>query len=129
MTKTLLTALLVVSSVFSLHAASTVVSSVNFGTATTGITGLIGMVQDILSRLVPILIGLAVLAFFWFLVLFVWNASDNPTEQIQSRKGMAYSLLAIFVMVSIWGIVGLIASIIGIDSGAKMPSFKLPGEQ
>jgi len=102
--------------------------SVGVTQSTSGIMGLIGLVQEVMNRLVPIMVGLAVLAFFWFVVVFVWMAKDNPDEQIKARSGMGYSILAIFVMVSIWGIISFIGNTFGIAQGGSAPAFKVPGE-
>ncbi len=99
-----------------------------FSTSFTPILSLIAFAQTILNKLVPFTIGLAVLAFFWFLVLFIWKASDNPTEQAKLKSGMLWSIIALFVMVAIWGIVGFIANMLGVQVGGSMPGFKLPGE-
>lgn len=125
MKKTLLTSCALVSSVFSVFAQVTI----TLGSQATGIKGLINMTQGILTRLVPILIGLAVLALFWFIIKFIWMAKDNPEEQIKARVGMGYSIFALFVMVSIWGIIGLIGSTLGVGQGGSMSGFKVPGEK
>jgi hypothetical protein len=82
---------------------------------------LLALAQTIVSRLVPFAIGVAVLALFYFLITFIWKGKDNAEEQQKSLKGMGYSVLAIFVMVSIWGIVGLVGSISGIGQGGSIP--------
>jgi|JI10StandDraft_1071094.scaffolds.fasta_scaffold256993_2 hypothetical protein len=73
------------------------------------------------SSLIPIAVSLAVLAFFWYLVKFIWMASDNPEAQSKAKSGIFYSIFAIFVMVSIWGIVGLMQGTLGINSRAERP--------
>jgi hypothetical protein len=93
-----------------------------------GPLGLLALAQTIVSRLVPFLVGLAVVVFFWFLVTFIWKGKDNPEEQKKGRAGMMYSLLAIFVMVSLWGIITFIGGILGIGQGGSISGFNLPGE-
>lgn len=82
---------------------------------------LLALAQEIISRLVPFAIGLAVLAFFWFLIVFIWKGSSDPAKREDSLKGMGYSVLALFVMVSIWGIIGLLGSIVGVGQGGNIP--------
>jgi hypothetical protein len=82
---------------------------------------LLALAQEIISRLVPFAIGLAVLAFFWFLIVFIWKGGSDPAKQKESLHGMAYSVLALFVMVSIWGIIGLLGSIVGVGQGGNIP--------
>lgn len=81
---------------------------------------LLGLAQTIVLRLVPFAIGIAMLAFFWFLIQFIMKSSD-PAEQGKAKSGMGYSILALFAMVSIWGIIGLLGSIFGVNQGGEIP--------
>ncbi len=83
---------------------------------------LLALAQEIMSRLVPFAVTLAVLAFFFYLIKFIFNPS--PENKNQNLKGMGYSILALFVMVSIWGIIGLLGSIVGVGQGGNIP---IPG--
>lgn len=87
------------------------------------------LVRSIADRLIPILVAFAVLAFFWFLVRFIWKGASDPAEREKMKGGMVWSVLAIFVMVSVWGLIGLISSITGVQTGGTMHGFKLPGAQ
>ena len=88
---------------------------------------LLALAQTIVSRLVPFAVGLAVLAFFWFLIVFIWKGRDNPKSHEDGMKGMGYSILALFVMVSIWGIIGFAGSMLGIGQGGSIPAIQMPG--
>lgn len=98
-------------------------------TASNPLVQMLTLVRNIADRLIPILVALAVLAFFWFLVRFIWKGSEDPTERDKMKGGMVWSILAIFVMVSVWGLIGLISSITGVQTGGTMHGFKLPGAQ
>jgi hypothetical protein len=95
----------------------------------TGLLGLMSTASCVISMLVPILISLAVLAFFWFIVKFIWKGAEDPAEQKKAKAGMGWSLVALFAMVSIWGIIAFAGGILGIQQGGTMQGFKLPGEQ
>ncbi len=84
---------------------------------------LLSLAQEIMSRLVPFAVGAAVLVFFWFLILFIVKSSD-ATARKGYLQGMGFSILALFVMVSIWGIIGLLGSIVGVNQGGNIP---IPG--
>ena len=94
-----------------------------------GLLGFLALAQTIASRLVPFLIGLALLAFFWYLITFIWKGASNPDEQKKGKAGMLYSILAIFVMVSIWGIIAFAGNILGIGQGGDMHGFTPPGQK
>ena len=85
---------------------------------------LLALAQTIVTRLVPFAVGLAVLAFFWFLIKYIWQGGESSEAKAASVKGMGWSVLALFVMVSIWGIVGFLGSIIGVNQGGSVP---IPG--
>lgn len=90
---------------------------------------LLNVAQDILSRLVPFAVTLAVLSFFWFLIRFIWKGGQDPEAKTSSLKGMGFSILALFVMVSIWGIIGLLGSIVGVNQGGNIPIPGVPRPQ
>ncbi len=81
------------------------------------ITNILVFFSEILGMIGPILVALATLAFFWFLVMFIWKGGEDAAKKAESVKGMGYSILALFVMVSIWGIIGLVGNIFGIGQG------------
>jgi hypothetical protein len=101
---------------------SATLSSLAFASAQsfTAINTIIASVQGIVTRLIPLAVGLAILAFFFFLVKFIWNSGD-PSGRADSLRGMGYSVLALFVMVSIWGLVGFIGSALGVGQGGSAP--------
>ena len=82
---------------------------------------LLALAQTIVARLVPFAIGLAVLSFFWFLIEFIWKGRSDPEAKTTSLKGMGYAILALFVMVSIWGIIGFLGSVTGVGQGGNIP--------
>lgn len=81
---------------------------------------LLTLAQSIVIRLVPLAVGIAVLCFFWFLIRFI-TKGDSPDEQKKSMTGMGLSILALFAMVSIWGIIGLLGSFFGVNQGGEIP--------
>lgn len=58
----------------------------------------------LITSLIPILVGAATLVFFWGLVKFLVQ-SDNPDAHARGRELMMWGVIAIFIMLSIWGIV------------------------
>lgn len=89
------------------------------------LVSLLGLAQTLVSRAVPFLVGVAVVVFFWFLIKFIVQSAD-PAVKASSLKGMGLSIVAIFVMVSIWGIVGLLGSIMGVGQGGSIPIPAVP---
>jgi hypothetical protein len=124
MKKTLLTLSTIVSSCFFVSAQVSISTGAPlFNT----IVRLVGVIQKILDRAVPLLLSLAVLGLFWFMLLFVWKGADNPDERTKAKVGVAWSLGAIFMMVAIWGIIAFIATTLGVSLGGEMENFRIPG--
>jgi hypothetical protein len=70
------------------------------------IGGLILTLKDsVVDKLVGILLTLAILAFFFGLVKYIWGAGQGRDE---GKAIMVWGVVAIFVMVSIWGLVNIL---------------------
>lgn len=101
--------------------------SISFAAADT-FAGALKIIQDLLSGLFPILIALAVVLFLWGILKYI-RASDNPEERTDGRELMVYGIVAIFVMVSFWGLVNiLVGTFFGSPSelminGGEVPQF------
>jgi len=67
----------------------------------------LGIMQGLLNGLLPVLIALAV-ALFLLGVLKYIGASDNPEKRTEGRELMVYGIIAIFVMISFWGLVNIV---------------------
>lgn len=64
------------------------------------------IVQFIGVRIMPILVALALLAFFFNLIIFIIKM-DSPTERQQFKKYSVNALVGLFIMLTVWGIVGI----------------------
>ncbi len=80
---------------------------------------LLSLAQKLVSQLVPFLIGLAMVTFFYGIVMFLWKGKEGGETLEKAKHFMIYSLVAIFVMVSIWGIVALMQNTLMIDPYAR----------
>ena len=73
----------------------------------------IGSVQVFInSRLIPLVFALALLFFLYGVFKYFIAGSDNETSRAEGKKYIMYALIGFVVMVSIWGIVALLASVI-----------------
>jgi heme/copper-type cytochrome/quinol oxidase subunit 4 len=87
---------------------------------------LLNTAQTIVLRLVPLGIGLAVVALFYGIIMFMWKGREKADEHDKWLKWMGMCIIAIFVMVSIWGLVGFISSVFGIGVGGDVPTPNIP---
>jgi len=72
---------------------------------TPSIQELIMAANRLLGRLPIVIIGFAVVYFFWKLVHGV--RSDNSKSRAEIRNTIAFGIGALFVMMTVWGIVKL----------------------
>ena len=72
-----------------------------------GIQELIISAQGVVGSLIPITIALALLVFFWGVARFILNAADSA-EHENGRRLMIWGIIALFVIVTLWGLVGLL---------------------
>lgn len=85
------------------------VFSVGFGFCTPLHTfgDLVCLFVSIINALISILVALAILGFFWG--VFRYGFSSDSEEKVQEGKTiMLYGVIALFVMVSIWGILNIL---------------------
>lgn len=80
--------------------------------------------KSVLDLLIPITFALALLFFFYGLADFIRTASEKTKEEGKNR--MKWGIIALFVMISIWGIIGYIGDSLGIKTGVKSGS-PVPG--
>ena len=62
---------------------------------------------DVVSAILPILVGMAVIVFFWGLVKFMTHAG-NEEAIAEAKQLIVWGLVAVTVMVSFWGLIGFI---------------------
>lgn len=69
--------------------------------------------QAIVGSIIPLLIGLAIVYFFWGVAKYIKN-SDDESEREKARSYMVWGVIGLFVMISVWGLVGVLANTFGI---------------
>ena len=71
----------------------------------------------LINTALPIVIGLALLGFFWGLAKFILAGAD-PGTQKTAKNMMIWSIVALFLMVSVWCLVNFLGSSVGIGAGS-----------
>jgi hypothetical protein len=78
--------------------------------------GILETVLRILNTVIPILITLAIVFFVYNVVMYIL-AKDEDAQK-EARKYMIASIIGLFVVVSVWGLVNLIGKTFGIGAGS-----------
>ncbi|RJQ30735.1 hypothetical protein C4572_03640 [Candidatus Parcubacteria bacterium] len=71
--------------------------------------------DDVLSKLVPLLIAVAVVILLIAIVSYI-RAGDDDEKRGKARNLMIYGIIGLFVMVSIWGLVNILSGTFDLDN-------------
>lgn len=77
---------------------------------------ILNFLGDVVNFAGPFLIAVALLAFFWSLIRFLYDKDKTP----ESKSFLTWSILILFVMVSIWGIIKFIQTNLGIQGNTTI---------
>ncbi len=88
----------------------------------TTLNRLVTDIGGIVTLAIPIVFSLALLAFFWGLVKYIF-AQGNEESKADGKKIMIWGLVALFVAATVWGLVEFLRTSLGITS---VPSATVP---
>jgi hypothetical protein len=88
---------------------------VSFAQGLSNISRLVTSLGNIVNLLIPIVFAVALLVFFWGLVMYIFGKED---DKAQAKKTMIWGVVALFVMASVWGLVAFIGSAVGVGQDA-----------
>lgn len=109
------------------------VQNISYGSASSnGCPSGISTINDIFllvkcvlaGMVIPIIFILAFLVFLWGIFKFMKN-SDNTTKRQEGLSFMWYGIVSLFVMTSVWGIVKIATTTLGVD-GTYIPKVQSP---
>ncbi len=79
-------------------------STIGLGNSGGGLCGIISIFLGIFNALVVFLIALALVLFIWGVVRFIASQDDQSARE-SARHQMINGIIALFVIVSVWGLV------------------------
>jgi len=88
-----------------------------FAQGTGDLASFVFVVGNIVNLLVPMVSTLAVVYFFYGLAKYILNSGDEDKRK-EGKDIMIWGILAMFVIVTIWGIIGFIQATVGNTGGA-----------
>lgn len=80
-----------------------------------GLAGVLDVISSLISTAVPIVISLAVLYFLWGLATYLLRQ-----EKEAGKEMMVWGIIALFIMVSIWGLVNLLKDTFNLDDNINI---------
>lgn len=69
----------------------------------------------IMKALVPLAFALALVLFIWGVIKYVINA-DNEAKRKEGGKFILWGIVALFVMLSVWGLVAVLSNTFNLDT-------------
>ena len=96
------------------------------GTNLSGLSSLITSLGGIIKQIIPLIFAVAVIYFFWGLIQFLKAAGDSKAHEA-GRNHMIYGIIAIAVMVSVYGLISWLQSTLGISTVTSLPLPTVPG--
>ena len=79
----------------------------------TTIQSTIGVIGNIFSTLIPVLIVLGVVYFVWGVVTYVISSDEEAKKT--GRNRMIYGIIGLVVIVAMWGLVGIVKRTFDLD--------------
>lgn len=78
------------------------------------------------NSIIPILFALATLLFIWGVVKFFFINVDEEPKREQGKQFMIWGIVALAVMLSMWGLVNVLRSTFGLGTGSILPQVTPP---
>lgn len=99
-----------------------------FAQGTGDLTSFVEVMGNIVNLLVPLTSTLAVVAFFYGLAKYIFNSGDEEKRK-EGKSIMIWGILAMFVLVTIWGIIAFMQKTIGNSGTVTNVNVDLPDVQ
>jgi len=88
-------------------------------------TTLVNDVQSVVNLLVPLVIAIGLLLFIWGLVQYIVASGDEAAKE-EGRRKMVWGVIALFVIVSVWGLVALLNQLTGVKQAVDVTTPNIP---
>jgi len=82
-------------------------------------------ISGFINRLIPFVIGVAVLVFIIGLIQFVTSGGDEDKRKA-ARDTIIWGIIIIFVMTSVWGLVNILGSTFSLQNAAPSDYPQVP---
>lgn len=83
-----------------------------------GLLDILVLASRFLNGVIGLFITLAIVIFFWGLIKYLVEVGEQKSEGL---KIMFFGIIAIFVMVSLWGIIRVLQQTFGVQNNQAIP--------
>lgn len=112
-----------------MHLQATVLGALLFAPVVTfaaDLQQILGVIGTLIGTATPIVVALALVYFFWGLGQFILGSSESEKRK-EAIAIMIYGIIALFVMVSVWGIVNVLQTTFGITGSGDIRAPRVQG--
>ena len=95
--------------------------------AQTDFSSILGVIGGLVNTIIPILIAAAIAYFIYGVVRFV--IASDADDKGKARSIVIQGIIGLFVIVSVWGLVGVIQNSFGLGTGGSLSGDQIPGVQ
>lgn len=78
------------------------------------------------NSIIPFIFAIAIVMFVWGAVKFFIIGADEESKREQGKQFMIWGIIALAVMISVWGLVGILTSTFGVN-GSVLPQVRPSG--
>lgn len=79
---------------------------------------ILNVIANLLNYVLPILITVAVVYFVWSVIQY--TLTDDDTKKKAAKSGIIQGLIGLFVIVSFWGIIGIVRNTFGVGNSTGL---------
>ncbi len=83
---------------------------------------LLQSIARLVNAALPIIVAVALLFFFYGLAKFILASGGDEDARKAGKHIMIWGVVALFVMVSVWGLVAFLGQALGISQGQSLPN-------
>lgn len=98
------------------------------GATITDLNSIFGFIKSVLDAVLPLIIAAAVVYFVWG--MFQLFTAEDTEKKDKARSTIIYGVIAIFVMISVWGLVNILVRTFGLTNtpvNVTNPINNIPG--
>jgi len=77
------------------------------------VTSLMTTLKTLVNSALPLVVGLALLGFFWGLAKFIFSGGEDKEK---GKTMMIWGVVALFVMTMVWGLVRFLGDVSGVSN-------------
>lgn len=89
------------------------------------VESILSEISSIINLIIPLLIAIALIVFIVGVIKYITAGADEEKRK-EARNTIIYGVIGLFAIVAVWGLVGVISSTFGIDTGGSIDIPQLP---